>query len=324
MSNIRRSIDNSMADIKTNFDAKDIIHKANRNEQRKRSPLNGVVAAVMLLMVISLFSVSTYAYQRIENAESEFYLRYLSPEKMAVADDAEERFGADIYFEALASGDIYEQYFAINRLVTFYNDESVKARAILEIKPFLASDEPKLNEAVKFALSVLEDDFGHPAIVHMKDGVKVFALFPDYSDYGSLAELWMISNGELELYMSYDAPQMYCTGIFPSPSGDKIAVTLCSNKSNYVEVIDVVQGIHSPELIDSARVSVSQQLGVDFWQRMDYENYSGFENLTWVDNDNIFFDAHLSYNGGETVAQARVKYTVSLKKMDVEMQKTDD
>ncbi len=271
--------------------------------------------------VVCFFGMKAYADDYIQKSINSFYLRYLSPEEMAVADSVVAQNGVDVYFEALSSDDMYKQYFAINKLVEFYNDSKIRKESIEKITPFLNHQEDKLVDAASFALSVLNKTFDDPRIIHMANGIILFTLFNDYSDYGSYNEIWMIKNDELSKVMSFDYPKMYINQIIPSPDERFFAVTTSSNKSSYVIVWDLVNGMTSPELIDSARIMVAKDLNYVFWQRSDYENYSGFNSIEWENSDCLKFHASLSYNGTEMVEQAVVRYYVNEKRMEYEVNK---
>ncbi len=269
--------------------------------------------------MICFVGMKAYADGYIQKNINSFYLRYLSPEDMAVADSIEKQNGIDVYFEALNSDDIYKQYFAINKLVEFYNDTKIRKEAIEKITPFLNHQETKLVDAATFALSILNKTFDDSRIVLMANGAVVFTLFNDYSDYGSYNEIWMIKDDKLSKLISFDNPKMYINQIIPSPDQKLFAVTTSSNKSNYVIIWDLVDGKISPELVDSARIMVAKNLEYMFWQRSDYENYSVLNSIKWVNNDCLEFQASLSYDGAEIVEQAAVKYYFNEKKMECEV-----
>lgn len=270
-------------------------------------------------IAIFIFGTTVSAANYIQNSISSFYLRYLSPEEMAVADAMAEQYGVKVYFDALKSDDVYKQYFAINKLVEYYNDEKVRLEAIHAITPFLTNKDEKLADAAAFALSVLKKEFNDPRIVHMADGTLIFTLFNDYSDYGSYNQIWKIKNDELSKLASFERPKMYIAQIIPSPDKKLFAVTFASNKSGYLMIWDLENGRVSPELIDSARIMVAKDLGYTFWQRYDYENYSGASSIKWIDNDSIEFPATLSYNGTEIVDHAIVRFNFRQKQMEYKM-----
>jgi len=113
---------------------------------------------------------------------------------------------------------------------------------------------------------------------------------------------------------------MYIREIIPSPDSKLLAVKLISNKSGYLVIYDVENHMASPELIDSARIMVAQELGHTFWQRMDYENYSGAWDIEWLDNDTIGFNASLTHIGTEfIVAETIVRFNFRQKHMEYEI-----
>ncbi|MDR0219989.1 MAG: hypothetical protein LBI54_01115 [Lachnospiraceae bacterium] len=253
-----------------------------------------------------------YAEAAAENNISAFYLRYLSPDYMAVLGAMAEEYGAKVYFDGLQSGDERKQYVAINKLVEYYNDEEARLQAITAITPFLDHSFEQLSEAAAFALSILEKKFDDPRIVHMADGSVVFTLFNDYSDYGSYNQLWMVKDDELTSRGSWPAPKMYIRQILPSPDKGLLAITFVSNKSEYIEIHDFENNRVSPEIMDSARVKVAADLGFDYWQSSDYENFSsihfiptdlgayddsGESEIAWLDDSTVEFRAHLWFPG---------------------------
>lgn len=267
-------------------------------------------------IVIFLLATTVLAANYIQSSISSFYLRYLSPPEMAVADSIADQYGAQVYFDGLKSGDIYKQYFSINKLVEYYNDEKIRLGAIRAITPFLDSSEEKLSTTAAFALSVLKKEFDDPHIIRMADEVIIFTLFNDYSDYGSYNQIWMIKDGILSEFASFNPPKLYITQIVPSPDKKLFAVTFCSNKSEYLMICDLGNGMVSPELIDSARFMIAKNKGYTLWQRVNNENYSGLSSIEWLDNDWIAFQASLSYNGAEIVEDVAVRYSYQQKQME--------
>jgi hypothetical protein len=289
-------------------------------------------------MAVFVFTTTVFAASYIQNSITSFYLRYLSPQEMAVANSIAAQYGADIYFDALKSGDLYKQYFAVNKLVEYYNDEEIRERAIRAIIPLL-SDAPydrelsdldigALSDAASFALSVLTKTFDDPRIIHMADGTIVFTLFNNYSDYGTYNQIWIIQDDELRELVSFNEPKMYITQLIPSPDKNLFAITLCSNKSNYIVIWDIVNRMVSPELVDSARFMVAQDRNIVVWQRMDNENYSGAWNIEWIDNDSIEFHASLWYSvmGAETdihINNIHIRYNFRKGQMEYSIQSSD-
>lgn len=300
---------------------------------RKRFLRYGAVAACALVF---LFATTAFAASYIQNSLSVFYIRYLSPEEMAVADSMAEQYGAKVYFDGLKSGDVNKQYFSINKLVEYYNDEQVREEAIRAITPFLSSEAPAgedtgphsktLADAAAFALSVLKKEFHDPRIFHMADGTILFTLFNDYSDYGTYNKLWQIKDDKLSEYTHFDKPLMYIRRIIQSPDKKLLAVSFVSNKSSYLVILDIENHVTSPELVDSARIMVAKDLDIPCWQRADFENYSSVEEeaAKWTDNNSITFPVSLWYPkaDGESdtvINNVIVRYDFHQKHMAYEM-----
>ncbi|MDQ4679440.1 hypothetical protein, partial [Stenotrophomonas maltophilia group sp. RNC7] len=134
-------------------------------------------------------------------------------------------------FKGLKSTNVYSQYYCINRLVEFYNNDDIRIKAIDEISPFLNNRNNTLKKAAEFAVDVLSKKFDRPYIVHAMDDIKIFAIFNDYSDYGSYNELWIIRDDKLSKLHSFKNLQTYIdTGepIKLSPNKDKITVQTSS------------------------------------------------------------------------------------------------
>ena len=282
-----------------------------RNASYKKQVLSPKIrfmryAAAAACAAVFMLATTAFAANYIQNSISGFYMRYLSPEEMAVSDSMAEQYGVKVYFDALKSDDINKQYFAINKLVEYYNDEETRLEAVNAITPFLINEEDKIVDAATFALSVLKGEFDHPNIINMADGTVVFTLFNDYSDYGSYNQIWTIRHGELSVLTSFDYPKMYIRQILPSPDKRLFAVAFVSNKSSYLLIWDMENGRVSPELVDSTRVMVAKDLEITYWQQIDNENYSGIHGIweesgaskiEWTDNNIIEFSASLWYSG---------------------------
>ena len=295
-------------------------HGASTNHKAPR-PKRAIFRYIPLAACLAIFLIgaTAFAANYIQNSLSSFYLRFISTQEMAVADSAAEHFGVKVYFDALKTDDWYNQYFAINKLVEYYNDETVRPQAVRAIIPFLTNEDEKLADAAAFALSVLNKEFDDPLIIHLSDGTIIFTLFNDYSDYGTYNQIWMIKDDELSVFMTFDRPHMYIREIIPSPDSKLLAVKLISNKSGYLVIYDVENHMASPELIDSARFMVAHDLGYTLWQRMDYENYSGAWDIEWIDNDTIQFAASLTYDGAELGEEAIFAFNFRQKHMEYEI-----
>ncbi len=272
-----------------------------RQKAAKQPPFNWYKGLAAVLAMALVFSCSTLAWamNSLQQEQVELY-----GEELNVVQQSE------VLFESLNSGDMYKQYIAINRMVELYNDPELRARAVQELQPFLSNPEPKLAEAAAFALDILEQRFESPLLCKMADGSIFFTLFNDYSDYGSYNQLWRIKDGRLESYITFFDPMMYITDLLPSPDGKLLAVSLCSNKSNFVVVINFIDSHFSSELIGSSRALWACQSDEERFAdiRIDHETYSGGGNLRWLDNETLEFDAALSYNHTDIVDVVRVVY----------------
>ena len=330
MNNVKNIINTQLKNIKVDDNLKSkILH----NEKSKRIQAIRPVAVMAALCIFIIASTSVFAVNLTQSKINSFYLRYLSPQEMAVADSLAEQYGAKVYFEGLKSDDMYKQYFSINKLIEYYNDDEIRMKAINAITPFLENQEEKLSSAAAFALSILKKEYKDPHILHLADDKLIFTLFNDYSDYGSYNQIWMIKNDELTKIEAYNPPKSYIKQIIPSPDKKLFAVITCSNKSEYIVIYDLENGRVSPELIDSARFMVAKDKDYTVWQRMDFENYSGLItdwiqmedgswaedkkiNFQWVDNSIVEFKARLGYNGAEIVENVVVKYDMREKHME--------
>ncbi len=290
-----------------------------RQKAAKQPPFNWYKGLAAVLAMALVFSCSTLAWamnslQQEQETTREFYLRHLTPDQLEDVELYGEALNvvqqSEVLFAALNSGDMYKQYIAINRMVELYNDPELRARAVQELQPFLSNPEHKLAEAAAFALDILEQRFESPLLCKMADGSIFFTLFNDYSDYGSYNQLWRIKDGRLESYITFFDPMMYITDLLPSPDGKLLAVSLCSNKSDFVVVINFIDGYFSSELIGSSRALWACQSDEERFAdiRIDHETYSGCGNLRWLDNETLEFDAALFYNHTDIVDDVRVVY----------------
>lgn len=287
-----------------------------------------------MLAVALLFSCSSLAWavNSLQQENREFYLRYLTPDMLALQGENEAEMDIteqpERLFAALKSDDVYYQYVAVNRLVELYNNPDLRARAVQALQPFLQSEEPKLADAAGLALDILSEQFQDARLCHMADGSIFFTLFNDYSDYGSHNQIWRIADGRLERYWSFFEPMNYITGLYPSPDGRLLAVSLSSNKSHFAVVLDFMGGYASSELVGSARALWAQDLvrrGVDNRAaviRTDFETYCGCRDLHWLDNTTLAFAADLcfddsgtaEYDACEIVDSVEVRFDYATKK----------
>lgn len=284
-------------------------------EKKRRSIPKKWVAVIACLVLYSSTSTALLATEYYKNQNSEPYIRYLTPESMELLPIAP--YDAEKFFHALKSTNNKYVYIAINRLVEGFNDPKVRERALKELQPFVTSDNPKIADAAVFAIDVLSQSYQSPYIYKLADGSRIFTLFNNYSDYGSHNVLWRIKDNVLKEYTSYSSPSMYIREIIPSPNGRLVAIVTCSNKSDFIEIIDVEEGMTSPEIIESARVKHGAQQNIETWIRTDHENYSYASNIKWKDNDTLQFEGSLAYHNTEIIENVTVAYQFSKKVIEV-------
>ncbi len=240
----------------------------------------------------------------------DIYWRHIDDEIMGNVDKLVKEYGAEVLFKGLKSTNVYSQYYCINRLVEFYNNDDIRIKAIDEISPFLNNRNNTLKKAAEFAVDVLSKKFDRPYIVHAMDDIKIFAIFNDYSDYGSYNELWIIRDDKLSKLHSFKNLQTYIdTGepIKLSPNKDKITVQTSSRRSSSINIIDLKTGKVSPEIITMAIEKVEKD-------NKDYNNtypdgrYNSGGNIIWIDNNTIEFEANLAYNYMDIMVDVIVRY----------------
>ena len=247
----------------------------------------------------------------------DIYWRYIDDDIRVKADGLIEEYGPEVLFQGLESNNIYSQYYCINRLVEYYNQDDIRIRAIEEISPFLGSSNNSLRQGAEFALSVLNKKFDNPYIIRGKNNTQIFALFNNYSDYGSYQELWIIKNDKLSKLHSFIdtgiGSQLYIDANEPmklSLSQNKLAVKISTRRSNSLYIFD----LYSEELIPEVMTLLINKVAKD---NKDYKNtypegqYSFYENLKWLDDDTVEFEADLAYNYMEIIERVRVKYNTS-------------
>ena len=181
----------------------------------------------------------------------------------------------------------------------------------------MESSTEKIADAATFAVDILSKTYESPYLYKLADGSIVFTLFNQYSDYGSHNVLWRIKDDVLTECMHYSNPSMYIKEIVPSVNGKLIAVVTCSNKSEFIQVMDLEQGRISPELVESARVKYGAQEQLDTWIRIDHENYSFIQDAMWKDDNVLEFKAMLTYDN-QLEKNVTVTYDFSQKQMKVE------
>lgn len=248
--------------------------------------------------------------------EPDIYWRYIDNDIMEKVDYFIEKYGVGVLFKGLESKNVYSQYYCINRLVEYYNYDDIRIHAIAKITPFLGNTNNTLKHGAEFAISVLSKKFDSPYIVSGNNGIKIFALFNDYSDYGSYNELWIIKDDKLsKLYSFTDTgigSQIYIDTtetIKLSPDNNKIAVQTSTRKNSSLNIIDLNNEKISPEIMKLAIEKVAMD-------NKNYNNtypdgqYSWCYNLKWIDNNTVEFEARLAYNYMDIIEQAIVKYNV--------------
>lgn len=287
----------------------------NGTEKRKKGISKKWVILVACLVLYSSTASALLATEYYKNQNSEPYIRYLNAEDMEL--EPATQYDAEKFLHALKSDNNEYVYIAINRLVESFNDPTLRVKALKELQPFIKNENQKIADAAAFAVDILSKSYRSPYIVKLADGSMIFTLFNNYSDYGSQNVIWRIKDNVLKEYLSFSAPSMYITKMIPSPNHKLIAIVTCSNKSNFVQISNIEEGMTSPELIESARVKYGAQKELDTWIRTDHENYSYADNLMWKDNDTLVFEGSLAYQNTEIIENVTVKYQFSKKIIEV-------
>lgn len=285
-------------------------------EKRKKSISRKWVVLVACLILYSSTAsalLATEYYKNNQNAEP--YIRYLRAEDMELAPVTQ--YDAEKFLHALKSDNEEHVYIAINRLVECFNNQKLREKALKELQPFLENDNQKIADSVAFAIDILSKSYRSPYIFKLADGSILFTLFNNYSDYGSQNVLWRIKDNVLKEYSSFSPPSMYITDIIPSPNKKLVAIVTCSNKSEFVQIINIEEGMTSPELVESARVKYGAQKELDTWIRTDYENYSYADKIVWKDNDTLEFEGSLAYQDTAIIENVTVAYQFSKKVIEV-------
>ncbi|MFC6647836.1 hypothetical protein ACFTAO_46545 [Paenibacillus rhizoplanae] len=290
-------------------------HSGVRGRGRRHRFSKRWIALVACLVVYSSTSTVLLATEYTRNKTEESYIRYLTAEDMELAPRAQ--YEADKFLKALASGNDDKVYIAVNRLVESFNDPKARELALQKLRPFLTSASAKIAESAAFATDILSKSYQSPYLHKMADGSIVFALFNNYSDYGTQNVLWRIKGDVLEPYFSFAAPSMYIKEILPSPDRKLLAVVTSSNKSEFVQILNVEKGTISPELVESARIRHGAQRKLETWTRSDHENYSYANHLVWQDNDTLAFESSLAYDDTAIIEEVSVTYRFRDKVMEV-------
>jgi hypothetical protein len=294
-----------------------LINAAGHNgtEKRKKGISKKWVVLVACLILYSSTASALLATEYYKNQNSEPYIRYLKAEDMELEPTAQ--YDAEKFLHALKSDNHEYVYIAINRLVESFNDQKLRVKALKELQPFIKNENQKIADAAAFAVDILSKSYRSPYIVKLADGSMIFTLFNNYSDYGSQNVIWRIKDNVLKEHLSFSAPSMYVTKIIPSPNHKLVAIVTCSNKSNFVQISNIEEGMTSPELIESARVKYGAQKELDTWIRTDHENYSYADKIVWKDNDTLAFEGSLAYQNTEIIENVTVKYQFSKKIIEV-------
>lgn len=285
--------------------------------KRKKQFSKMWVALIACLMLYSSTATVLLAmnYYKGQN-EEELYIRYLYPENMELEDVR--KYDPEKFLQALKSDNETYIYIAINRLVESFNNESMREKALRAIQPFVTNENEKIADAAAFAVDILSQSYQNPNIYSMADGSKVFTLFHNYSDYGSQNVIWRIQDNKLEKIFSYSEPSMYIREIVVSPDQKLLAVITNSNKSEFLNVINVEEGMTSPELLESARVKHGAQKEIPTWIRIDHENYSYVLDIAWSDNDTLQFEGSLAYENTAIIEAVEAEYHYNENRLEVQ------
>lgn len=295
----------------------DLIESVAYIEKTQKNNLKKWIGLVACICIFISLSSTVYAVEYLKNQSTELYIRYLSPENMELTPEIE--YDADKFFDALKSDKEEYVYIAINRLIECFNDEVLREKAIKKITPFIKSEQEKIAQAAMFAVDILSQRYQSENIYKLSDGSLIFMLFNNYSDYGSHNVLWRIKDNVLEQYIAFPEPFMYITDIIPSPDHSLLAVKMASNKSEFIVIIDIINGKISPELVGTARGVYGAQKGVNVPMRIDNENYCSINSVEWITNDRLLFNSMLTYNNAETAENVTVDYGFSNKSISIQI-----
>lgn len=287
----------------------------NGTEKRKKGISKKWVILVACLVLYSSTASALLATEYYKNQNSEPYIRYLNAEDLEL--EPTTQYDAGKFLHALKSDNNEYVYIAINRLVESFNDPTLRVKALKELQPLLKNENQKVADAAAFAVDILSKSYKSPYIVKLADGSMIFTLFNNYSDYGSQNVIWRIKDDVLNEYFSFSTPSMYIKKMIPSPNHKLVAIVTCSNKSDFIQISNIEEGMISPELIESARVRYGAQKELDTWIRIDHENYSNADKIVWKDNDTLAFEGSLAYQNTEIIENVTVKYQFSKKIMEV-------
>lgn len=343
MSKFKKNTDVRLESLVFDVSASDIVQEAKSNINPRRKPRRKLLkpsTVIAVIVVVFSLSMSAFAMQGYNEAaqnvardyffsnidknvvidetfntvdSEEFYLRHISYGDMATIDRAAEKYGAKLYLEGLQSDNIYTQYFCINKLVEFFGSEKDRLKAVEAIYPFTSSAIPQLSEAAEFAMAVLEKNYNHKWIYPLSDGSLIFSTFNNYSAYGSYPIVWRVKDNGIEKYTELSEPMKYIKSIEVSPSENKTVVLACSNKSDFMFVIDFNDGTVGPEIVSTARSQTANSMGYENNTRLDFENYSGVESYKWIDDNTIELEISMPFRDMEIVEKRKVIYKIDEK-----------
>lgn len=295
----------------------DLIANAldSKEKIRKKKLSKKWVALIACLVLYCSTSTILLAVAYYKEQNTEPYIRYLTSESMELMPTP--KFEAEKFLEALKSDNNEYIYISINRLIETFNNDHLRERTIKEIQPFLKSENDKIANSAAFVLDILTKSYESPLITKLYNNTMVFTLFNNYSDYGSQNVLWKIEDDKLERFTAFSYPSMYIKDIIASPDKRLIAVVTNSNKSEFVQIINVEKHMVSPEIIESARVKYGTQKGLDTWIRTDHENYNSLINIRWKDDSTLELEASLAYADTAVMENVHIVYESNNKAMEI-------
>ena len=242
----------------------------------KRYSTGFALASMFVLFIMLIQMIGLRPADTNEILAGSYTLSALSPFAPPLEDP-------DLFIESLGKDDAYTQEYAINMLIEYYNAIGVREGAIEAIRPLLNSNDPLIKGSAEFGYAVLSGNFDNSKIIRLYDSSVLFTLFGNFSKYGSYNKLWVIRNGVLYEYYTFHTPQLYISGLFPSPDHSKIAIKTCSTQSEWITVLDIKNGTASNELVSKVIDSEEQTVRV-------YENSSRLEGIEWQNNNLMSFN----------------------------------
>ena len=91
----------------------------------------------------------------------------------------------------------------------------------------------------------------------------------------------------------------------------------CSNKSDQLCVIDVADGLVSPELVASAMAQHAADQDYRFFIRTDFETYSAVNTFDWRDDDNVQCEMQLVFDHFSIVDTVYTAYHLKEKELQL-------